>query len=132
MSVSILSDYMVYRDWAPGYHLTNMILFGLLLALSYLLYQRLGASRASLWALAFLALEDIHLGRARGHFLRCWRPGTAEQLRIRFCQGRRKHLPSGPAQPTAPFRCTGVDCQAWLCRYSYDCRRPQRAALGAA
>jgi hypothetical protein len=61
-SLSLLSDYAVYRDWAPGYHLTSILLFGVLLTLSYLLYQRLGASRAAaLWALAFLALEDIHV-----------------------------------------------------------------------
>ncbi len=61
-SLSLVSDYLTYRDWAPGYHLTSIILFGVLLALSYRLYRKLGASRtAALWALAFLAFEDIHV-----------------------------------------------------------------------
>jgi hypothetical protein len=61
-SLSLLSDYLMYRGWAPGYHLTNILLFGVLLSLSYLLYRRLGASpAAALWALAFLALDDIHV-----------------------------------------------------------------------
>jgi len=61
-SLSLFSDYLMYRDWAPGYHLTSIFLFAILLALSYRLYRNLGASRAaSLWALAFLGLDDIHV-----------------------------------------------------------------------
>ena len=62
VSLSLLSDYLIYGPWSPGYHLTSILLFGVLLALTYRLYQNLGASRAaSTWALAFLALEDIHV-----------------------------------------------------------------------
>jgi hypothetical protein len=61
-SLSLLSDYVIYRDWAPGYHVTNILLFGVLLALGYVFYRRLGVSpAAALWGLAFLALEDIHV-----------------------------------------------------------------------
>lgn len=60
-SVSIWLDYTFHGDWAPGYHLTSLLLFAVFLALAFRLYRALGASpRASLWALAFLALEDGH------------------------------------------------------------------------
>ncbi len=58
-SVSIFVDYMVWRDWAPGYHITSLTLFGALLALTYRLYRNLGVpAPAALWSLAFLAFED--------------------------------------------------------------------------
>jgi hypothetical protein len=61
-SLTLFSDYLVYRDWSPGYHLTSIFAFGALLAIAYRLYRKLGASRtAATWALGFLALEDIHV-----------------------------------------------------------------------
>jgi hypothetical protein len=61
-SLSIYLDYLLYGGWAPGYHFTNILLFGLLLLLAGRLYRNLGCERTALfWALAFLALEDIHL-----------------------------------------------------------------------
>ena len=62
-SLSIWLDYRLYDDWAPGYHLTSLLLFAVLLGLAFRMFRALGVSEAaSLWALAFLALED-------GHFL---------------------------------------------------------------
>ena len=59
-SLSILSDFALYRSWAPGYHLTNLCLFGILLALVFRMARQFGAPRrAALWALAFLAFEDV-------------------------------------------------------------------------
>ena len=61
-SLSILLDSVVYDDWAPGYHLTSLILYAVFLALAFKLYRDLGApGSAALWALALLALEDAHL-----------------------------------------------------------------------
>ncbi|HSW46148.1 MAG TPA: hypothetical protein VLM89_11325 [Phycisphaerae bacterium] len=60
-SLSIRLDHALYGRWAMGYHMTSLALFAVLLLLAHKLYQALGApSRASLWALAFLALEDNH------------------------------------------------------------------------
>ena len=60
-SLSILLDYVLYDDWAPGYHLTSLILYAMFLALAFKLYRDLGApGSAALWALALLALEDAH------------------------------------------------------------------------
>jgi len=60
-SLSIWLDYALFSDWAPGYHLTSLLLFGLFLLLAWRLYIVLGAPpRAALWALAILALDDIH------------------------------------------------------------------------
>jgi len=60
-SLSIWLDYALFGDWAPGYHLTSLLLFGVFLLLAWRLYIALGAPpRAALWALAILALDDIH------------------------------------------------------------------------
>jgi len=61
-SVSIGLDYRLYRDWAPGYHLTSLALFAVLLRLSFRLYRELGAPpSAALWALAVLSLSPVHI-----------------------------------------------------------------------
>jgi len=61
-SLSLLLDYRLYGGWAPGYHVTSLALFGVLLLLAFLLYCELGApSRAALWALAFFALSGNHV-----------------------------------------------------------------------
>ena len=58
-SATIYLDYLLYDDWAPGYHLTSLVLFGVFLGLSFKLYRDLGVpSTAALWALALLAFED--------------------------------------------------------------------------
>lgn len=60
-SLTILADYKLWHDWEPGYHLTSLALFAVFLWLAFRLYVALGASgRASLWALAFLAVKDGH------------------------------------------------------------------------
>ncbi len=60
-SLTIWLDYVIYHDWAPGYHVTSLALFGVFLVLAWKLYGALGAPpRAALWALAFLALDDVH------------------------------------------------------------------------
>ncbi len=60
-SLSIALDYRLYGDWAPGYHLTSIILFIILLVLARRLYRRLGMpDGAVLWSTAILALSDIH------------------------------------------------------------------------
>ena len=60
-SLSIWLDFAAYGDWTAGYHVTSLVLFAALLALTLKLYRDLGASRvAALWALAFLALDDTH------------------------------------------------------------------------
>jgi hypothetical protein len=59
-SLSIYLDSLLYRDWAPGYHLTGLAWFAVFLALAFRLYRDLGApASAALWGLAFLALDDI-------------------------------------------------------------------------
>jgi hypothetical protein len=61
-SASITLDYLLYGGWAPGYHFTSILLFGLLLVLSGMLYHGLGCGRiAATFGLAFLALDDIHV-----------------------------------------------------------------------
>jgi len=61
-SMSIWLDHKLFGDWAPGYHLTSLLLFALLLLVAFRLYRDLGApAGAALWALAFLALEDNHV-----------------------------------------------------------------------
>jgi hypothetical protein len=61
-SLTIVLDYCLYHNWAPGYHLTSLLLLGALLALTYRLYRELGAPPgAALWALAILALSPVHL-----------------------------------------------------------------------
>ncbi len=61
-SLTILMDFGLWDDWAPGYHLTSLVLFGIFLALSFRLFRDLGAPpAAALWALALLALEDSHV-----------------------------------------------------------------------
>lgn len=60
-SLTILADFKLWGDWASGYHLTSLALFAVFLWLSFRLYVALGLSaRASLWALAFLAVKDGH------------------------------------------------------------------------
>ena len=60
-SLSILADFKLWGDWAVGYHLTSLALFAVFLWLAFRLYIALGVSaRASLWALAFLAVKDGH------------------------------------------------------------------------
>ncbi len=61
-SLSIYLDFLLYHDWAPGYHLTNLLLYAAILGFAYKLYLALGISRrAALWALAFLAFEGTHV-----------------------------------------------------------------------
>lgn len=58
-SVSIWLDYKLFGDWAPGYHLTSLLLFAILLVAAFRLFRDLaGPTGAALWALAFLAFED--------------------------------------------------------------------------
>jgi hypothetical protein len=60
-SLSILADAALYGRWAPGYHATSLVLFGLFLFLTFELYVALGASAsAALWALAVLSFDDVH------------------------------------------------------------------------
>ena len=60
-SVSIWLDYVVYGDWARGYHITSLLLFAVFLALAYRLFVNLGVPpAAALWALAFLGLHGAH------------------------------------------------------------------------
>jgi hypothetical protein len=60
-SLTIWLDYAIYHNWAPGYHVTSLALLGVFLVLAWKLYYALGAPlRAALWALAFLALDDVH------------------------------------------------------------------------
>ncbi|MBU0641255.1 MAG: hypothetical protein KKB50_20545 [Planctomycetes bacterium] len=60
-SLSIWLDHALYGDWAVGYHLTSLALFGVLLVLAQRLFRALGvAGAAVLWGLAFLALDDVH------------------------------------------------------------------------
>lgn len=59
-SLSIFLDYVVHDQWAPGYHITSLLLFAVMLTLSFRLFVDLGAPvRAALWALALLAFEDV-------------------------------------------------------------------------
>jgi len=59
-SLSIMLDHALYRSWSPGYHLTNLLVFGAFLALAFRMFRTFGVShRAALWALAFLACEDV-------------------------------------------------------------------------
>ncbi|HOW18432.1 MAG TPA: hypothetical protein PLC79_05295, partial [Phycisphaerae bacterium] len=61
-SLSIWLDYRLFGDWAPGYHITSLTLFGVFLALVLKLFHDLGVPpTAALWALAILALDDIHV-----------------------------------------------------------------------
>ncbi|MBW2090582.1 MAG: hypothetical protein JRI34_00465 [Deltaproteobacteria bacterium] len=61
-SLSIYLDYLLYRDWASGYHLTSLLLYAAILGLAYRLFSAVGVSRrAALWALAFLAFEGTHV-----------------------------------------------------------------------
>jgi len=61
-SLSIWLDYRLFGDWAPGYHVTSLTLFGIFLALTLKLFRDLGVPPpAALWALAILALDDIHV-----------------------------------------------------------------------
>lgn len=60
-SASLVLDHALYGAWAPGYHLTSLLLFGALLLLVLRLCRRLGlTAAASLWGLAFVALDDVH------------------------------------------------------------------------
>jgi len=60
-SLSIAADYWLYGGWAPGYHLTSLGLFAVLLVLVYRLYRALELpGTAFLWAMAIMALSDIH------------------------------------------------------------------------
>ncbi|MBP7934202.1 MAG: hypothetical protein KA354_06085 [Phycisphaerae bacterium] len=60
-SLTLWADYRLWEDWAPGYHLTSLACFAAFLWLAFRLYIALGVpARASLWALAFLAVKDGH------------------------------------------------------------------------
>jgi hypothetical protein len=60
-SLSIAADYWLYGDWAPGYHLTSLGLFVVLLVMVYRLYRALELPGTALaWAMAVMALSDIH------------------------------------------------------------------------
>ncbi|MGQ9649729.1 MAG: hypothetical protein ACUVXJ_06445 [Phycisphaerae bacterium] len=60
-SLSIAADYRLYGDWAPGYHLTSLGLFVVLLVMVYRLYLALELPGTALaWAMAVMALSDIH------------------------------------------------------------------------
>jgi hypothetical protein len=61
-SLSLYLDFLLYHGWAPGYHITNLLLYMAILGLAYRLYTAVGASRrAAIWALAFLAFEGAHV-----------------------------------------------------------------------
>ncbi|MCH8149258.1 MAG: hypothetical protein IH987_14955 [Planctomycetes bacterium] len=61
-SVSLWVDHLIYDDWAVGFHLTGLLLFGLLLYVLYGLYLELGLSgRAALLALWLFAAADSSL-----------------------------------------------------------------------
>lgn len=100
-SLSLLLDYAVYGRWAPGYHITNLCLFAVLLAMCFGLYLDLGVSRrAALWALAFLAFEDVNILPV------CWIANRNTLLAVLFIvatirtvhryrrSGRRRYLPA--------------------------------------
>lgn len=60
-SFSLRLDYWLYRDWAPGYHVTSLVLFIVFLVLVHRLYLRLDLPpKAALWALAAVALNQAH------------------------------------------------------------------------
>lgn len=60
-SLSIAADHWLYGDWAPGYHLTSLGLFAVLLVMVYRLYRALELPGSALaWAMAIMALSDIH------------------------------------------------------------------------
>lgn len=60
-SLSIAADHRLYGDWAPGYHLTSIAIFAVLLLLVYRLYRSLGLPDAALlWATAFMCLNDVN------------------------------------------------------------------------
>lgn len=61
-SVSLCLDHAVWGDWAVGYHLTGLALFGVYLGLAYALFTRMAANRgASLVALAIGAAHSSAL-----------------------------------------------------------------------
>jgi hypothetical protein len=60
-SLSIAADHWLYGHWAPGYHATSIALFAGLLVLVYRLFRSLKLpDGAALWALAFMALNDVN------------------------------------------------------------------------
>jgi len=60
-SLSIAFDHWLYSQWAPGYHLTSIALFAVLLVLVYRLFRSLELpDGAVLWALAFAAFNDVN------------------------------------------------------------------------
>ncbi len=61
-SLTMYLDHLVYGEWAPGFHLTSLGFFAILLVLALKLYRDLGLTpRGALWGLALLALEDCHV-----------------------------------------------------------------------
>ncbi|MEW6073624.1 MAG: hypothetical protein AB1726_13655, partial [Planctomycetota bacterium] len=58
-SSSLALDHALFGGWAPGYHLSGLVLFALLLAAAHALYRALDLPpRAALLAVAVLGLED--------------------------------------------------------------------------
>lgn len=61
-SLSLAADYGLFGDWAPGYHLTSIALFAILLLLAHRLYSAFGLPpSAVLWASVILALTDVNV-----------------------------------------------------------------------
>ena len=61
-SLSIWLDYAIWGTWAPGYHITSLVLFAVFLLLAWRLFLSVGSGpKAAVWAVAFLSLDDVHL-----------------------------------------------------------------------
>ena len=60
-SVTLMLDHALYGSWAPGYHLTNLTLFAVFLALVLRLYRRLGLSATTQrWGMLLAAFASAH------------------------------------------------------------------------
>jgi tetratricopeptide (TPR) repeat protein len=60
--LSYMLDFELWGLWAPGYKLLNFALYGLCLALLYLLLRRLGLSQLGAWAATLLfAVHPLHV-----------------------------------------------------------------------
>ena len=59
-SLSVWLDFQMFGEWAPGFHLTNLLLFGLLIRSLYPLYRSwgLGPKAAFMSMLVFACLDD--------------------------------------------------------------------------
>ncbi|MBK9128309.1 MAG: hypothetical protein IPM13_11005 [Phycisphaerales bacterium] len=60
-SLTLWLDHVLFGDWAPGYHVTNLLIFALVVVAAWRLYRALPISpRAALFALALFAWDDVH------------------------------------------------------------------------